>query len=105
MVRKKVIFPGQIRFDWDKGNFNKNRLRHGVECNECEELFFNKPLIVSEDGIHSNLTENRFKALGITNNKRCLFTVFTIRGEKIRIISARDQNRKERIFYKGGVKK
>jgi len=56
---------------------------------ECEQIFFNKPLIVKRDKEHSEI-ENRYYVLGRTNMNRLLFAVFTIRNEKIRIISARD---------------
>lgn len=92
-----------IGFDWDKGNLNKNRLRHNVEPIECEEIFYNKPLLVIYDKVHFKI-EKRFQALGQTNNGRLLFIVFTIRNNKIRVISARDQNKKERIKKIGGEK-
>lgn len=85
-------------FDWDAGNIDKNWHKHGVSNGECEEPFFNQPLLVTEDVIHSQL-EPRLYALGRTNAGRRLFMVFTIRAGKIRIISARDMSRKERKAY------
>ena len=54
--------------------------------------------IVIEDYKHS-IKENRYYVLGKTNAKRKLFIVFTIRNNRIRIISARDMNKKERKIY------
>ena len=85
-------------FDWDAGNIDKNRDRHRVSNGECEEPFFNQPLLVAEDVKHSQ-REQRLYALGQTNAGRRLFIVFTIRGNNIRIISARDMSRKERKIY------
>ena len=85
-------------FDWDAGNRGKNSLRHGVTDAECEEVFFNEPLVVVPDKPHS-AQEQRFYALGHTNQRRLLFVVFTTRGTRIRVISARDMNRKERRLY------
>lgn len=85
-------------FDWDEGNKNKNWLKHKVKDKESEEVFFNKPLLVNFDKKHSN-KEKRFQALGKTNKNRKLFIAFTFRNQKIRIISARDQNKKERRQY------
>ena len=93
------VIPQSIEFEWDEGNVNKNRLKHAVAQEECEELFFNKPILINEDVKHS-LYERRMLALGKTNKDRTLIIAFTIRGKKIRIISARDQNKKERIIYK-----
>ncbi|MDA8242284.1 MAG: BrnT family toxin [Nitrospiraceae bacterium] len=85
-------------FEWDEGNINKNWERHGVSHVECEEIFFNSPVIVKGDALHS-ASEDRYFVLGKTDTDRLLFVVFTVRGARIRIISARDMNRKERTIY------
>lgn len=94
----KEIFENIIGFDWDEGNFLKNKLKHDVSNIECEEVFFNYPRLVYEDLGHSN-KENRFIILGKTSNDRKLCIIFTIRLNKLRIISARDMSRKERKIY------
>lgn len=86
-------------FDWDVGNKDKNWIKHQVSNSECEQIFFNSPLIVHFDEKHSDM-EDRFYALGHTDLGRILFVVFTVRNKKIRIISARDMNSKEREIYK-----
>jgi hypothetical protein len=93
------IFSEPKGFDWDEGNVEKNWEKHNVAYLECEEVFFNEPLIVQQDKAHS-LTEERYYALGKTNAGRLLFVVFAMRGDKIRVISARDMNKKERRYYK-----
>ena len=50
------------------------------------------------DSRHSQ-NESRFLALGKTHNNKLLTVVFTIRSNKIRVISARRQNKKERSLY------
>jgi uncharacterized DUF497 family protein len=85
-------------FDWDEGNRDKNWLKHLVSNAESEELFFNLPLIIAADIKHSEL-EERYFALGQTSNGRLLFVSFTIRMNKIRVISARDMSQKERERY------
>lgn len=85
-------------FDWDAGNLTKNWVRHRVSAVECEEVFFNEPLVVADDQGHS-FHEPRLYALGRTAAGRELFLVFTVRGTKIRVISARDMHRKERKEY------
>ncbi|MFQ5432864.1 MAG: BrnT family toxin [Nitrospinota bacterium] len=86
-------------FEWDMYNADKIRQKHGVTPSECEEVFFNQPLVVAEDVGHSQ-EENRFYALGHTDSDRGLFVVFTIRGSLIRVISARNMNRKEKKVYR-----
>jgi uncharacterized DUF497 family protein len=89
MVKPKKILENCTGFEWDQGNNTKNWDQHDVSNAECEQIFFNKPLIVKRDKEHSKL-ENRYYVLGRTNVNRLLFAVFTVRNEKIRIISARD---------------
>lgn len=72
-------------FDWDKGNIEKNWKRHKVTHIECEEVFFNRPLVVKEDKPHSR-TEERYYVLGKTDDYRLPLVGFTIRGNKIRVI-------------------
>jgi uncharacterized protein len=94
MAKPKKILANCTGFEWDHGNITKNRESHDVSTNECEQIFFNKPIIVKRDKEHSKV-ENRYYALGRTNMNRLLFAVFTVRNTKIRIISARDMTDSE----------
>lgn len=85
-------------FEWDEGNRTKNWEKHRVSASECEEVFFNVPLLLFDDSAHSQ-QEPRFYVLGKTNRERLLFLSFTVRGVKIRVISARPMSRKERRIY------
>ncbi len=91
-------------FLWDKGNSEKNWEKHKVSRPESEQVFFNKHLIVTDDEKHSK-SEKRYYLLGRTDSDRNLFIVFTIRKNLIRIISARDMNKKEREIYNEEIKK
>ena len=87
-------------FDWDQGNARKNADKHGVSQAEAECMFFNEPLLVVPDPKHSQ-QEPRYHALGTTDSRRLLHITFTLRasGTLIRVISARDMHRKEKIYY------
>lgn len=85
-------------FDWDEGNIYKNEKKHGIKWQIIEEVFFNKPLLLLEDNVHS-LDECRCYALGRSDEDLKLFIVFTKRENKIRVISARPMNKKERLYY------
>ena len=95
----KNIFINATEFDWDSGNSTKNWEKHHVSQFEAESVFFNTPLLVSLDKKHSN-SEKRMFCLGKTDQERYLFIAFVLRGNKIRIISARDMTDKE---YKGYI--
>ncbi len=89
---------GCIGFEWDEGNLKKNWIKHKVSYSECEQIFFNQPLIIGDDFKHSK-KEERMYALGQTDAGRLLFVVFTVRKTLIRVISARDMHAKERKVY------
>lgn len=89
--------PSYEGFDWDEGNWRKNE-KHGVNPWECEQVFFNQPLVILDDAKHS-ITEDRMAAFGRSDSGRKLVVVYTRRANKIRVISARDMDQKERKFY------
>lgn len=93
-----ILWSGSTSFEWDEGNWFKSQLKHAVSPLEAEEIFANTPLVVSADIGHSQ-KEKRFHALGKTDAGKPLHLTFTMRGKKIRIISARPMHRKERVIY------
>lgn len=94
MAKPQKILASCTGSEWDQGNAAKNWDKHDVSSGECEQIFFNRPLIVKRDREHS-LLEKRYYVLGQTNMNRLLFAVFTVRNDKIRIISARDMTQSE----------
>lgn len=103
-IRMKIDFSSLEVFEWDKGNLEHIK-KHNVDYRECEEIFVNLPLRLNKDEKHSKI-EKRLQALGKTTNQRLLFVAFIIRKNRIRIVSARDQNKKERKEFQkiGGDK-
>ncbi len=87
-----------FEFEWDKGNIDKNLDKHGIENKEAEEVFFDENKVIHKDKLHSK-HEKRFTILGKTKENRLLYVIFTKRGKRIRIISARDINKKEVNLY------
>ena len=96
MINWKLI----TGFDWDEGNARKSVEKHDVSQFEAEQVFFNQPLLVLADDKHSQ-AETRYHALGVTDGSRLLHVTFTLRIKNtlIRVISARDMHKKERIIY------
>ena len=99
-----IIFERYEGFQWDEGNSLKNWKKHNVTISECEQVLFNKPMIVSSDEKYSD-SEKRWFLLGRTDLDRKLFLVFTSRGNLIRVVSARDMNKKERDIYNEEIEK
>ena len=95
-----IDWPRITGFDWDEGNSRKSEEKHDVSQSEAEQIFFNQPLLVLADEEHSQ-REAHYHALGITNGTRLLHITITLRstGSLVRVISARDMHRKERLVY------
>lgn len=95
MVKDKL--GGILGFEWDEANI-AHIAKHNVVSEEAEEVFFDENNIQNEDIEHS-IIEQRFLVIGKTKKGRLLYQVFTIRGDKIRVISSRSINKKEVGLY------
>ena len=93
-----MILPEPLSFQWDKGNIEKNLVKHGISNQVIEEAFLDEKKILYDDVFHSE-GEERFILIGKSRTERLVYIVFTIRGLMIRVISARDLSRKEHLFY------
>lgn len=98
-----VILPDPLEFEWDKGNIDKNLKKHKVTNKEAEQIFINRPVFILKDEKHSN-SEKRHMIWGKTDDQRQLTVFFTTRNNKIRVISARNMNKKERREYEKKIK-
>ena len=89
-----------VGFDWDDGNRLKSTKKHFVSQAEAEQVFADIRPVVADDVKH-NQVEARFHAMGRTADSRLLHVTFTLRQSltRIRVISARNMNRKERAIY------
>lgn len=92
------VLKDALEFEWDDGNRGKNSQKHGITDSESEESFFDSEKKVLKDTRHSK-QENRYILIGQTRQQKTLFVVFTKRKDKIRIISSRVLNKKERHLY------
>jgi uncharacterized protein len=97
---------GVAAFEWDKGNRDKCQ-KHGVSLAAVESLF-RGPVAVFPDPDHSE-TEERFKAIGRTDDGRGVLIVFTLRRQEgdtfIRPVSARYMHGKEVEYYEKEIAK
>jgi uncharacterized DUF497 family protein len=90
-----------IEFDWDQWNLQKNEVKHGVSRLEAESAFYDPSYRLYQDIAHSTTGEKRFVLYGWSIENRIVMIGFTVRGESIRIITARPASRKERKIYEG----
>lgn len=92
------VLPDEVKFEWDEGNEKKIYEKHGITAAEVEEIFLDKDLIILP-GIGHSQGETRYIAVGKGSDKRAMHVVFTMRGDRIRAISARRMHRKEGRKY------
>jgi uncharacterized protein len=95
------VLTGVVGFDWNEANI-EHIAEHDVTPDEAEEVFSDEDNALDEDVEHS-VVENRFLIIGKTKKGRLLYQIFTKRGDKIRVISSRDINKKEVHLYEKKV--
>lgn len=92
-----VIFRlNGVEFEWDEEKYAVNLRKHGVKFEIAAEVFFD-PFYQSGDA--SVEEEKRDFIVGYSYSEKLLLVVFVERGERTRIISAREMNRTERKIY------
>jgi len=84
-------------FEWDDGKAALNWRNHGVRFEMARDVFQDIFAIEWIDDRHGDM-EQRFVTVG-TVEGRLLFVAYTLRGQRIRIISAREAEPRERRRY------
>ena len=87
-----------MNFEWDSKKARENEAKHGVSFEEAAEVFADEHSSTVADPDHS-YGEERFLIFGQTQRQRSLVVAFTERGDRIRIVSAREMTRQERKAY------
>jgi uncharacterized DUF497 family protein len=89
-----------IAFEWDQRKDSANRRKHGLGFAEASTVFDDPLSITVPDPDHGS-DEDRFVIVGMSDKRSLLIVVHTIRGERIRLISARSATKHERRKYEG----
>jgi uncharacterized protein len=87
-----------LEFQWDPKKAASNRRKHGVSFEEASTVFGDPTAFIFEDQAHS-ADEEREIIIGHSERKRLLLVSFTMRGEAIRIFSARRATKQETKDY------
>lgn len=103
VIMLDIELPEPIIFEWDSGNQTKSLEKHGISVQEAEEAFYHYKLVIP-DQRHSRI-KVRLGMYGQTNAGKKLFIAFTIRNRRVRVVSARLADRKERKIYEEEIKK
>lgn len=90
-----------MTFEWDEEKQESNLSKHGIAFAEAATVFNDYFYVDFYDPKHS-VNEKRFLIIGESNQRRLLIVSYTERGDKIRIISARELTPQERRIYEHG---
>jgi uncharacterized DUF497 family protein len=93
-----------IEFEWDVTKAKTNLRKHGVAFNEASTVLKDGLSITIYDPDHS-VNEDRYITIGVSITGRPLMVAHTDRGDRTRIISARELTRKEREAYENEIKR
>lgn len=93
-----------IKFEWDLNKAKKNLQKHYVAFGEAATIFSNRLSITVYDPDHSE-QEDRYITIGISSSGRFLIVAHMDRGDRTRIISARELTRKERKEYEKEIQR
>jgi len=91
----------KMTIEWDHEKAKLNFQKHKIRFSDAESVLFDPLALTREDEDAGG--EQRFISVGIDALNRVLVVVYTFRGDKIRIISARRATKKERRCYEEGI--
>ena len=92
------IFIEDYIVEWDDEKNQKNYCKHGIYFEDAARIFLDDNRIEEYDELHSDF-EDRYKVIGRVDE--IFFVIYTERGEKFRLISARYATKKEVEEYYG----
>jgi uncharacterized DUF497 family protein len=99
--RRKREYPRPVEFEWDPRKAEANLRKHGISFSEAATVFGDHLSETAFDPAHSS-EEDRFLTVGRSIRRRLLIVAHVERGDRIRIISARELTRSERDAYEEG---
>jgi len=86
-----------IEFEWDSTKASINIRKHDISFETASEVFFDPFVCAGDEQIIDG--EIRETVIGLTSDWELLYVAYTIRGDTIRLISARLANRYQRKIY------
>lgn len=85
-------------FEWDEAKAKSNLRKHGVSFEDAVTVFDDPIAITLDDPDHSE-DERRFLTMGNSKDGHLLVVCHSDRPDRIRLITARKANRRERRYY------
>jgi uncharacterized DUF497 family protein len=93
----------RMEFEWDDGNLLKSAQKHGVDCVIVESCFRDADLLALGEQYQPEVFEPRYGMIGKAETGQILFVCFTIRENRIRPISSRFVNQREKELYEKAI--
>ena len=90
-----------MEVEWDPNKAAINLQKHDVRFSDAESVLFDPNALSFEDTTAQG--EARFITIGMDHLWRLLVVVYTDRGNRVRLISARSATRSERQKYESGI--
>ena len=90
-----------MEVEWDFNKADVNLQKHGIRFSDAEAVLFDPNALSFEDTTAKS--EQRFIVIGMDHLWRLLVVIYTERGNRIRLISARPATRSERQKYESGI--
>ena len=87
-----------IGFEWDDAKAMSNFRKHGVSFDDAVTVF-DDPMAVTQDDPDHSEDERRFVTIGSSKAGHLLVVCHCDRLDRIRLISARNANRRERRYH------
>ncbi|MBZ0073036.1 MAG: BrnT family toxin [Gammaproteobacteria bacterium] len=90
-----------MELTWDPAKAAANLAKHGVRFADAETVLYDPDALTVEDTDAEG--EHRYASIGTDAMGRILVVVYSYRGNRIRLISARRASKKERRAYEEGI--
>ncbi len=87
-----------MEWEWDDSKNEANTKKHGVSFEEALQVFTDRRAFEKEDLAHSTSKEWRLWRTGKLKNGRVVTVVYTLQGDRIRLISAQERLRERREY-------
>lgn len=91
-----------MQFEWDDDKAQANLAKHGVAFEEALTCFYDPQQVAFYDPGHSE-DEDRELLIGHSDQGRLLIVSYTLRGQTVRLVSARKATRREAKTYAQGI--
>jgi uncharacterized DUF497 family protein len=93
------MYNRTVDFEWDPNKAEENLRKHGVSFSTEGVAVFSDDYAVTVSDEESDPNERRFITLGLGGKGRVLVVAYCYRGDRIRLISARQANAGESRQY------